>query len=62
MKKAFTSILSSLILQLFHNICFAYSYNLVSETWVDFEHFKLLDIVVKHIKTLFVYSAARKRK
>lgn len=29
---------------------------------MDFEHFKLLDVVVKHIKTLFVYSAARKRR
>ena len=62
MKKAFTSILSPLILQLFHNTCFAHSYNLVGKTWVDFEYFKLLDIVVKHIKTLFVYLAARKRR
>ncbi len=61
-KKAFTSILSPLILQLFHNTCFAHSYNLVGKTWVDFEHFKLLDIIMKHIKTLFVYSTARKRR
>ncbi len=62
MKKAFTSILSPLIPQLFHNTCFAHIYNLVRETWVEFEHFKLLDIVVKNIKTSFVYSAARKRR
>jgi len=62
MKKAYTNILFPLIPHLFHNTCFAHIYNLVGETWVDFEHFKLLDIVVKHIKTLFVYSAARKRR
>lgn len=62
MKKAFTDILFPLIPNLFHNTCFAHSYNLVGETWVDFEHFKPLDTVVKHIKTLFVYSAARKRR
>jgi len=32
MKKAFTSILSPLISQLFHNTCFAHIYNLVRET------------------------------
>ncbi len=32
MKKAFTSILSPLIPQLFHNTCFAHIYNLVRET------------------------------
>jgi len=62
MKKTFINILFPLISHLFHNTCFAHIYNLVGETWVDLEHFKLLDIVVKHIKTLFVYSAARKRR
>ena len=62
MKKAFTSILSPLIPQLFHNTCFAHIYNLVRETWVEFEHFKFLDTVVKNIKTSFIYSAARKRR
>ncbi len=61
-KKVFTNILLLLISHLFHNTCFTHTYNLVDETWVDFEDFKLLDNVVKHIKTLFVYLAVRKRR
>ena len=29
---------------------------------MNFKDFKLLDNVVKHIKTLFIYLAARKRR
>jgi len=62
MKKAYTDILSPLIPNLLHNTCLAHSYNLVGETWVEYENFKLLDLVVKNIKASFVYSTARKRR
>ncbi|GBB89932.1 hypothetical protein RclHR1_01680003 [Rhizophagus clarus] len=62
MKKAYTVVLFPLIPNLFHNICLAHSYNLIGETWIDYENFKLLDTVVKNIKASFVYSVARKRR
>ncbi len=62
MKKAFINILLLLISYLFYNIYFAYTYNLIGKTWVNFKDFKLLDNVMKHIKTLFVYSVTRKRR
>ena len=40
---------------------FYYTYNLIDETWVDFEDFKLLDNIIKLIKTLFVYLIVKKK-
>jgi len=62
MKKAYTDVLSPLIPNLLHNTCLAHSYNLIGETWIDYENFKLLDRVVKNIKASFVYSVTRKRR
>lgn len=62
MIKAFKDILSPLIPTLYHNTCLAHVFNLVGETWVKFEKFNLLSQVVSNIKTIFSYSAARKRR
>jgi hypothetical protein len=61
MLKAFT-ILSPLMPQMIHNPCLAHIYNLVGEALIDHENFKLLDTFIYSIKTLFVYSSARKRR
>ena len=62
MKKAYNDILSPLIPQLLHNSCFAHIYNLVGETWQEFNAFGVVDFIVKRIKKSFVYSSARKRR
>ncbi|CAJ0636060.1 15954_t:CDS:2, partial [Entrophospora sp. SA101] len=62
MLKAFRDCLSPLIPNLLHNTCFAHIFNLVGETWIDFDDFKILDQVVGFIKSAFVHSGRRKRR
>jgi hypothetical protein len=44
MKKSFSDILSPLIPQMYHNTCFVHIYNLVGNTWLEFDNFKIVDI------------------
>lgn len=62
MKKSFSDILSPLIPQMRHNTCFAHIYNLVGNTWLEYDKFQIIDNIVTAIKSTFTYSAPRKRR
>jgi hypothetical protein len=61
MIKAF-KILLPLIQQMKHNCCLAHILNLVGNTWIEYEDFKLLNEIVIYIKNSFTQNNSRKRR
>jgi len=43
-----------------YNCCLAHILNLISETWVDFKKFELVDKFIMNFKSIFIYNSQRK--
>ena len=62
MLKAYKDCLSPIMPKLYHNTCLCHIYNLIGETWIEYDRFKILDEVISNIKMAFTFSGSRKRR
>jgi hypothetical protein len=59
MKLAYSH-LSPFLPKMKHNCCLAHILNLIGETWIDFNKFELVDILVMNFKSIFIHNSKRK--